>query len=682
MSRGPPSIVTGNPVHRDLQPHPKDGHWRPGWTEPFAVIEQATLRRPGSLNDLPRLINLLQLGVLSRQMNRDVGVVRLCVYPLLEKASIALILVPLDAQRRHVSVVNDGRILGPDPMGSTHQPRVHVFVHHSSPTQAIGVAERGGFEERGGPRRRGRARLDGGGRSEAPLSELGGDAHLEAVVGLSDPHHRQPFGGGSDRVGDVAVHVVPRRRLWVVHHPQLDVVTGEADRDVGVDSERQVVVGDVQARSDRETATVEFKRSLSDDRTIVATVAAMATIGGGSIYVGVRDDGTVLGFAEGKRSRERLVQKISSTTDPKVYVALEDVQCDGLPVLHIRVPAGDGPHLADGRAYHRIGPATVAMTRAEYERRLLDRLRESSGFDRRVDEGMSIQDLDLDAVARFAPQASVRGPVPPESDPVSILRRLALVSGEKVSVAATLLFGSWPQGPHPQAVLHARAVRGAARDSAGIDGGVMQQIDLAVDFVLRNLRMTVDRSSTRRVETPELPTRAVREVIANAVAHRDYRSPAPIQLLIDDNGLTVWNPGHLPSPLDVSSLRREHLSIPCNPLLARALYLAGYIEEWGTGTLVVIEAMAAAGLPTPVFQEQDGGFRVILPFAGRSAGRFPPRATRFLDDMPPGHEFKSSQYAAFTGVTVRTAQTDLASLAEAGLVESLGQGRSARWVIR
>lgn len=99
---------------------------------------------------------------------------------------------------------------------------------------------------------------------------------------------------------------------------------------------------------------------------------------------------------------------------------------------------------------------------------------------------------------------------------------------------------------------------------------------------------------------PDLPLAAVREVVTNAVTHRDYRSSAPTQLRLDDHALTLWNPGHFRPPITAASLREHHPSVPTNPLIARAMYLAGYIEEWGVGTLRVIEAMAAQGNSQPV----------------------------------------------------------------------------------
>ena len=431
-----------------------------------------------------------------------------------------------------------------------------------------------------------------------------------------------------------------------------------------------------------ESATVEFKTTLADTRRIIETLAAMATMGGGTLLVGVRDDGRPVGYTPGQGELERLVQQVMAATDPRLYLDIDRPELYGVPLLRVRVPAGDGPHLAFGRAFYRSGPATVAMTRDEYERRLLDRLRESSGYEQRPEPSRSVHALAAAELARFCAQAAGRMASPPRADlPMVLLDRLNLRRGEQLTVAGVLLFGRDPQGPFPQAVIRARATRGGVEDSRSIEGGLFQQIEEAVAFVARNLRTRAIRSGIVREDRQELPLAAVREVVANAVAHRDYRSVAPIQLRLTDEALTLWNPGQLPPPLTPASLREDHPSIPPNPHIARALYLAGYIEEWGTGTLRVIEALRDAGNPPPLFESTAGdGLRVVLPLPGASVLGLPVRLRETLDQIPVGPSFRSADYARIAGVAQRTANLDLGVAEDAGLVRREGRGRGLRWV--
>lgn len=427
-----------------------------------------------------------------------------------------------------------------------------------------------------------------------------------------------------------------------------------------------------------ESERVEFKTSLADTRRLVETVAAMATIGGGTILVGVRDDGRAVGVDLGDGSLEQLAQRILAATDPKVFVGLRWVERDGAPLLRIDVPPGDGPHLANGRAFTRGGPATVMLTRDEYERRLLDRLRESGGYERQVFPDVGIDALDPDALRRFAERAAPRG-VGWDGDPILLLERLHLLREGRPTVGAVLLFGARPQRVLPQALVRLRVTRGAVEEGVAIEGGLLHQVDETVHQVRLRLRRRADRDGVQRREVDELPLVALREVIVNAIAHRDYRSTAPIQVHLDDARLHVWNPGHLPEPLTVAALRRPHPSVPPNPRVARALYLAGLVEEWGTGTLRVVAAMAAQGNADPVFEDALGGVAVTLPLLGAANALLTGRQARLLERLRATAPTTSAALAQALGVSARTVQNELNALESLGLASREGAGRSVRW---
>lgn len=91
----------------------------------------------------------------------------------------------------------------------------------------------------------------------------------------------------------------------------------------------------------------------------------------------------------------------------------------------------------------------------------------------------------------------------------------------------------------------------------------------------------------------------------NAVAHRDYTSlGGAVQVSVFADRVEVWNPGTLPAPLTTESLRQPHGSIPRNHRLCDALFLARYIEKYGTGTLMMIRESLAHNLPEPDFAQR------------------------------------------------------------------------------
>ncbi|NUN08322.1 MAG: hypothetical protein HUU54_04020 [Ignavibacteriaceae bacterium] len=97
----------------------------------------------------------------------------------------------------------------------------------------------------------------------------------------------------------------------------------------------------------------------------------------------------------------------------------------------------------------------------------------------------------------------------------------------------------------------------------------------------------------------------------NAIAHRDYTSNGSVQVMVFRNRVEIWNPGKLPNQLSLDDLKRTHESFPANPVIAEAMFYAGYIERLGTGIPDMIQHCLDSGLPEPEFI-QEAAFRTIL----------------------------------------------------------------------
>lgn len=144
-------------------------------------------------------------------------------------------------------------------------------------------------------------------------------------------------------------------------------------------------------------------------------------------------------------------------------------------------------------------------------------------------------------------------------------------------------------------------------------GSVFEVVDQAVAFVMSHIDARVgERTQSAQVDVAyELPVQAVTESIVNACVHRDYLSTGSVQVMLFKDRLEVWNPGRLPKGMTVEKLAGEHASLPVNPLLANPVYLAGYIEQVGTGTNYVIDRCVELGLRRPEFR-QDEDFIVVM----------------------------------------------------------------------
>jgi ATP-dependent DNA helicase RecG len=116
----------------------------------------------------------------------------------------------------------------------------------------------------------------------------------------------------------------------------------------------------------------------------------------------------------------------------------------------------------------------------------------------------------------------------------------------------------------------------------------------------------------QRIEKGEYPIAALREMLLNALVHRNYLCSSVVQMRMFDNHFNIWNEGELPAGISLDSLKRQHPSRPRNLLIADVCFKGGYIDAWGSGTLKIISTCNEAGLPDPEIIEQDGGILVTL----------------------------------------------------------------------
>ncbi len=238
-------------------------------------------------------------------------------------------------------------------------------------------------------------------------------------------------------------------------------------------------------------------------------------------------------------------------------------------------------------------------------------------FDGAVCRGATIADLSKAKLDEFLGRAQARRAysVGPGTPMIDALAHLNLLDEGNPSHAAVLLFGNDPQRWMVTSGINCLHFHGTEVlkpiPSYQVYGGTaFALIDQAVDFVMSK----IDRAVGTRAEsnqapvTYEMPREAIAEAIVNAVAHRDYTSNASVQLMLFSNRLEVWNPGELPPSLTPAGLRKLHASVPHNPLVAGPLFLAGYAEKAGTGTLDMIALSRDAGLKAPEFRQDGGSF--------------------------------------------------------------------------
>lgn len=315
-------------------------------------------------------------------------------------------------------------------------------------------------------------------------------------------------------------------------------------------------------------------------------------------------------------------------------------------------------------------------------------------FDEQPCLDATLDDLDAEAVRRFIREAHHKRHFSlSENTPVGdVLAHLNLLRNGRPTRAAILLFGKDPQRFVSCSEVrcmhfHGTAIQRPAPYYRIFKGNLFEQVDQAVDFVLSKIDLSVGTraASTQAPTRYELPPDVIREAIVNAVAHRDYAHQGAIQVSVFADRLEVWNPGELLAPLTLEQLRKPHRSLTRNARVCEALYLAGYIEKYGTGTLMMIQESIEHALPEPDFGQQPGEFVTTLwrdwltaqVLAGLNLND---RQNAVIPHLKISRQITNAEYRQLTGATDRTAARDLEDLVNKGLLTKTAKtGRSTAY---
>lgn len=368
---------------------------------------------------------------------------------------------------------------------------------------------------------------------------------------------------------------------------------------------------------------VELKRSTAELRRGVQTVCAFLNGKGGRVVLGVAPHGEILGQQVSDKTVREVAQELAAI-DPPAKVAVHRIGVGaGKEVLVLDAEGGSDlvPFTCDGRPYERVASTTRRMPRERFDELVIERMHATRRWENQGAEGTTIRNIDAREVRRVLDLARdagrLEGPVGRHTE--TALERLGVMQDGRILRAAVVLFGKRFLPNFPQCELRLARFRGTDKESfideSQMRGGAVHLLDEAMVFAQRHLPVAKEIVEGRlsRVETPLIPWFALREILVNALIHRDYSlAGGSVALAIFDDRVEVWSTGVLPTKVTAASLSRKHGSHPRNPFIADVFYRAGLIEKWGRGTNRVIEMCRRHGIAAPTFEEIAGSVLVTF----------------------------------------------------------------------
>jgi len=442
-----------------------------------------------------------------------------------------------------------------------------------------------------------------------------------------------------------------------------------------------------------ESETLEFKPSLSQKDNICKALSAFSNSGGGTVLIGVSDNGRVVGIDIGRRTLEDLAGYVKENTDPPMFPSIKQVEIGKKKIVAITVDESkEKPVFFKDKAYKRVGKSTHRILSSE-----LRRLARESGTKVYWDEQVckaTLRDIGEEKIQQFLRRAKQeRGlDVNLKISIKEALSKLNLMRNGKLTNAAILMFAKKPQDFFLQSEVKCARFKGTTTkefiDMAGFSGSAYEQVDDAEKFVLKNIKKAawIEEGKIERQEKWEYPPEAIREAITNAIVHRDYETSSKVQVRIFDDRIEVWNPGRLPDGWTVDDLKKEHESKPFNPLLARQFFLMRYIEEWGRGTIDMIDECTKHGLPEPKFEASPTSIIVTFrkPLSQEELVKLDlnERQIKAIDYVVKEGFINNKEYQDINNVSRKTATTGLTNLVKKGVFSRLGKGkRNMRYIL-
>lgn len=384
-----------------------------------------------------------------------------------------------------------------------------------------------------------------------------------------------------------------------------------------------------------ETANIEVKKAKNGvPENLYDSFSSFSNTSGGIILFGIdeKHDYEVCGISNPDNFQKKITEQ-AMMMEPRIRPVITFAKFKGVIVASVEIPELDVFHKpcyygGKGKAkgsYIRVGDADLPMT--EYEIFSFDSFKYKTEDELRTKERVDSDCLNTVSLNSYIDKITSVKPNLMNVDSDTILKMNGIKSKDGVPTLCGMLnFGKFPQYFSPNLdIVAVRCVGSeyAQEDNDGnrfidnkrLDGTIQEMLKQALSFVLNNTKKTtrIDESG-QRSDIPEYPVKALREIILNALIHRDYSIHTendPIRLIIFDDRIELSNPGGLYGRLTLDELGKVRLDIR-NPFIASILETLEVTENRYSGIPTIYAEMKKAGLMEPKFEQDRGTFKVIL----------------------------------------------------------------------
>lgn len=370
-----------------------------------------------------------------------------------------------------------------------------------------------------------------------------------------------------------------------------------------------------QVLSQGENLTVEFKTWIyaKDMRECISLavdeLVAFANAKGGTVYMGVEDDGTVTGCTG--YDIQKIMESIYDRTRPALFTDIEVIRYNGKDVLAITVERdGTTYAVSDGRCLKRLGKNSKPYYPDEMSNKYTSV--QSPDFSGQILVDSSIEDINVLEIYNLKEKLKMRDPKSPlpALEDMSFLRDLGLIKEDgdvsKLTIAGLLFVGKEASINRllPQAeviYLHYSATNLEEYDARlDLKQPIISVIDRLSEKIQNTNKIVNVQVGLFRLEVEDFSEKVFQEALLNALSHRDYLNMGAVYVKHYPDKIVIENPGAFPEGVTEKNII-THPSAPRNKLIAETLQRLKYVQRTGQGVDIIFREMISSGKPYPQY---------------------------------------------------------------------------------
>ena len=441
-----------------------------------------------------------------------------------------------------------------------------------------------------------------------------------------------------------------------------------------------------------ETEELEFKRSTGEVHDAMKDVVAILNKHEkGILYFGVAPNGDVKGLQVAESTLRDVSRVVFESIKPQIYPQIQKITIDGCDIIEVKFSGKNKPYSAYGKYYIRVADESRELTPAELKEMML-----SSEYSERWEQfetEYTIKDVDEAALKDFYNRATACGRLPDEGfDAEKLLNKLCLLKNGKLNNAGYVLFGN--NGPVTlKMAVFASEEKLTFLDINRAEDSIFRLVDTALTYIKKNIRWRAEIGSVTREEIPEIPLKALREIVINSFAHAQYGTTTQHEIDIHPGKVVIYNPGEFPPEFSPEDFATKNLSsIIRNELIAKVLYLCHDIESFGSGfkrvyTLCNQNGVECSYEKTPigfsfVFLRNDPNATVNVPKNDKNVPIVLSKTEKAVYELLKVQpNLTREELSIEISKTVKTVQRALDGLKMKGLIARVGNTRTGYWRI-